>query len=98
MRFLTQKPVIFMNISVQTDPKNRLSARELLVYNSSFLHIDKQDVNTIEKINLNFVFTFCVTFRNILSSRCMKIRILIYHLTSMMQDLHLQLSKFYLVS
>ncbi|KAG6590016.1 Mitogen-activated protein kinase kinase 2, partial [Cucurbita argyrosperma subsp. sororia] len=38
-----------------------------------------------------------VNFWNILSSRCMKIQILTCHLTSMMQGLHLQLSKFYLL-
>lgn len=59
--------------------------------------MDKQDVSIIEKINLKNFFPFCVVFRNILSSRCMKIQILTCHLTSMMQDLHLQLSKFYLV-
>ncbi|KAA0055803.1 mitogen-activated protein kinase kinase 2-like [Cucumis melo var. makuwa] len=46
-----------------------------------------------------FTPEFCsfISAWNILSSRCMKIGILTYHLTSMMQDLHLQLSKFYLL-
>lgn len=90
----------FLFLSVQKDPKKRLSAHDLLVrpikptlclfecilYKlAGFFHSDV--------VFLLFLFLFLCEFRRILSSACTTTWILTFPLTSLKQDLHLQPSK-----
>lgn len=89
----------FLFLSVQKDPKKRLSAHDLLVRPiKPFVFLSVYCTSWLDSFILMFVFLlflflFLCDFRRILSSVCITTWILIFPLTSLKQDLHLLPSK-----